>query len=487
MGKPALEIITSIAKSIDRQIPILAFLGFGAWVGWNLLAFSGNAWLESSDEGWQVSHLLVIHLCTCVVTLAGMVALAKRANGIVARWSFPFLGGSVATVGSVLIVLARPGILLSPAVFVVGCICTGIGTTFLFARCAALYGALLPRTAFIYYCISLLCGCAIYSVARIAPDFISAGVFILLPLFSAFLMAIRPYDKAEHSVLESGPRFTKQFASFLAAIVIFATAAQALNNAAYSLAPHDALVCYDYMVVLLMAICFVLMLGSAASSRAFGFGRIYRPASVAIIALLLIVPFVDIAVTAQVALSTAANYVFNIIVWGMLAYIVFQAQGNALRVFCAGNAALAAGTVLGNLLASTLMNIGVEDQNYMLVCLVLSLCAIIAALFIFPESKMSELLLPIDESRFASGEKASDPFAPWKDACREIAQEGNLTEREEEIFALLARGKTAQQVADSLVISLYTVRAHTRNIYAKLDVHSRNELSALVEKRIGNS
>lgn len=238
------------------------------------------------------------------------------------------------------------------------------------------------------------------------------------------------------------------------------------------------------MVVLLMIACTAFAIGAAASSKPFGFGRIYEPATLSIIALLIVLPLANVGITAQVALSSTANYIFNLMVWGMLAYIVFQAQGNALRVFCAGNAALATGSIVGVLLSNALHGFGIGEENFMAVCLALALVAIIASLFIFPEHKMNELLLPIDEAEFEPSEQDADPFAPWKGACHELAEAGGLTEREEEVFTLFARGKTTQQVADALVISPYTVRAHTRNIYAKLDVHSRTELSNLVEKRV---
>ena len=43
-----------------------------------------------------------------------------------------------------------------------------------------------------------------------------------------------------------------------------------------------------------------------------------------------------------------------------------------------------------------------------------------------------------------------------------------------------SRGRSAQEIADREVLSIYTVRAHTRSIYAKLDVHSKKELVDLI-------
>lgn len=43
---------------------------------------------------------------------------------------------------------------------------------------------------------------------------------------------------------------------------------------------------------------------------------------------------------------------------------------------------------------------------------------------------------------------------------------------------------TANETTDREVVSIYTIRAHTRSIYAKLDVHSKKELTALVQKQV---
>lgn len=48
-----------------------------------------------------------------------------------------------------------------------------------------------------------------------------------------------------------------------------------------------------------------------------------------------------------------------------------------------------------------------------------------------------------------------------------------LTERELEILQLLAEGLSNQEIADNLIISLGTVKAHSSNIYRKLDVSNR--------------
>jgi LuxR family maltose regulon positive regulatory protein len=50
-----------------------------------------------------------------------------------------------------------------------------------------------------------------------------------------------------------------------------------------------------------------------------------------------------------------------------------------------------------------------------------------------------------------------------------------LTPRELDILHLLAEGLTNPEIAERLFISLATVKSHTRNLYGKLAVHSRQE------------
>ena len=50
-----------------------------------------------------------------------------------------------------------------------------------------------------------------------------------------------------------------------------------------------------------------------------------------------------------------------------------------------------------------------------------------------------------------------------------------LSGREIEVLRLLAAGLASPEIAQELTISVSTVRSHMKNIYSKLDVHSRYE------------
>ncbi len=63
------------------------------------------------------------------------------------------------------------------------------------------------------------------------------------------------------------------------------------------------------------------------------------------------------------------------------------------------------------------------------------------------------------------------------------ANEFKLTEREQEILALLVKGQTYKRIAADLGVSFATVNKHVTNVYAKLRVHSVGEAVALAVRK----
>jgi DNA-binding NarL/FixJ family response regulator len=64
----------------------------------------------------------------------------------------------------------------------------------------------------------------------------------------------------------------------------------------------------------------------------------------------------------------------------------------------------------------------------------------------------------------------------------EPAHPSGLSERELEILALISAGCSAADVAEALTISPHTVTNHMRRIFAKLDVHSRMQAAAQLDR-----
>jgi DNA-binding NarL/FixJ family response regulator len=92
----------------------------------------------------------------------------------------------------------------------------------------------------------------------------------------------------------------------------------------------------------------------------------------------------------------------------------------------------------------------------------------------------------------AAGKSFFSPIAAkvmLDDYLRHLAKKGivdryeALSEREREIFQLVAEGRSNKEVADLLSISVATVETHRAHILQKLDVHSTAELVLYAVRR----
>ena len=106
--------------------------------------------------------------------------------------------------------------------------------------------------------------------------------------------------------------------------------------------------------------------------------------------------------------------------------------------------------------------------------------------FISPFMELSKELAPLMEKAFAFLPKGEFTKALGEVfGCQAEASAGQLaepiSEREQGVLELIAKGLSNQAIADKLHISLHTVKTHARRINAKLDVKSRTQ--AIVRAR----
>lgn len=78
-------------------------------------------------------------------------------------------------------------------------------------------------------------------------------------------------------------------------------------------------------------------------------------------------------------------------------------------------------------------------------------------------------------------DQLSDPEPP-QSSLQKIVPKDPLTTREQEILELILQNKKRKEIAELLCLSENTIKTHTRTLYNKLGVCSREELYALQEK-----
>ena len=84
----------------------------------------------------------------------------------------------------------------------------------------------------------------------------------------------------------------------------------------------------------------------------------------------------------------------------------------------------------------------------------------------------------------APEEAAAAPLAHLSagDALVQMKSTYELTNREFEVIEEFAAGRSARAIAERFTLSEHTVKTHLRHAYAKMDVHSRQELLDLIEE-----
>jgi DNA-binding NarL/FixJ family response regulator len=98
--------------------------------------------------------------------------------------------------------------------------------------------------------------------------------------------------------------------------------------------------------------------------------------------------------------------------------------------------------------------------------------------FVFPNGVPYQFVTRQEE---AGVELPGSRRGSWKLRCEDFSQYYHLSPRERQILLLLARGRNAKYIEETLVVSNHTAKAHIYSIYRKVNVHSRQELLNTLE------
>lgn len=176
-------------------------------------------------------------------------------------------------------------------------------------------------------------------------------------------------------------------------------------------------------------------------------------------------------------LMLGACGVYDLFWWSILGEMLDMGK-NPAKILGVGLSANVLGVLLGGLIGNNIISTNVHS-NY---TSVLALTVVCVTLVILPplHKYLSALLknhayltVLSEMSLTEEGSKID-----W------LVQVGRLTERENEIAAMLLKGKTYRMIAGELHLSENTIKTHVKNIYSKLNIQSRMELiNIMVEQK----
>jgi len=151
-----------------------------------------------------------------------------------------------------------------------------------------------------------------------------------------------------------------------------------------------------------------------------------------------------------------------------------------IRVFAYGRAFNILGVLFGYIFALLTYRDNQPDITTILAFCVLIFVFIIAATFILEDHyPLSSDVADELEAEIVHNTNSRDS---WDERCTRAARMFELSPRQTEVLALLAKGRNTGYIQEHLVISHYTAKAHIYNIYQKIGIHSRQELLTLIEQ-----
>ncbi|WP_281655058.1 LuxR family transcriptional regulator [Eggerthella sinensis] len=170
------------------------------------------------------------------------------------------------------------------------------------------------------------------------------------------------------------------------------------------------------------------------------------------------------------SLNGAAFQSVNLVFWPIALYASHR-FGQPLRILAISNGLWTLGPALGIGIGTVLGAAGwATSQSTVLLTIVSVMVVVISYLYLFSESDADFLADSLPPRR-----------RMFRERCMNVADRFDLTPREREVMQLIATGKDMPAMQEILVLSKSTVSTHREHLYQKMDIHSKQELIALID------
>ncbi len=493
--------MNEIRKSLGGYSPIMPLYATIFWLAWITVAFSGDMIVlpyVSPYATTSVTLISVLAATSITLILSGffprqaqtLVQNAKILYAVAVVWSLSTV--AISSVGSICLWL------LIIASGITG-FCIGVFTL----KTAMLYCEAELKKALFATCVSIIIGVLIYCTFSMARIYFSATVIMiataLFPLMAMFILLLptnldTPLEDAASIKLSKAFWRSVAFASVIALCVMSVRGAypNALNATAFTYTRG-----ITSLSLIVVAIILLLAIASVPRNSSFG-GFLYWIFLLSILVIVLVI-FLQYDFTIASVVSEVANGLLLFATWNFFTSVSHHSGMSSTRVFGFGlgivAACMAAGFVLGDAFSSFFL-----DQSTRILTIGLLTIGLVAAIAFLRYKDIESCMAPTEAmiesvgDTVIAGDSEPDSSLPSKSAfddahkpgkfklkCQKLSEDCGLSPREQEVFFLLAKGKEAQAIADELFISFNTARTHIRKIYTKLNVHSRRELSELID------
>lgn len=476
-----------------EQWPNLRFLGLGAWWAWIWLCYNSTEIMRMFPAGDQTSNVLQMYLFSTLGIAASMFVAAlawKRVTTLVDRRLVVMSFGAFAGFSTIL--LGFSVVMGAGVFFFLAAVFTGVGTSFLCLKVGRIYGSVSLGDSLTAGAISLVFAALLYFVGVGMPSELRLFYLAALPFVSALLLVMGPRDPFQVDASAVGENLDRHsperrvYRKLVVASALVALTAGIGKGVSSTLMPTDVFAREGGIIVLCVGVIGVLIAWIVNRGDAVrGARQVYSGLMVLGVAMMLATCF-----GFDIAFLSVGKESLWLVFSCFMAYLAFRYDFSPVRLFAIGQGVYflastvgwAGGAALASYYGDTMVRMGVG--------IALAFMVIVVLVYVFPEIDLKRIMAWSVDSE-GDGCVHGEPVGASADVAVCMPESGGkaaigvaraadarygLSARELEILDLFAQGRSANWIADNLIISKNTVRSHLRAIYTKLDVHTRQEL-----------
>lgn len=527
----------SALKYAGTRLLDLQYLGFGFWQAWSMLCYT-DGFLSTGTTALSLdlplrpsltSLLFLICSLTLTISIVALTSLKRTDSWLKSGW-FPAIGAVLGVASTVTLCMAAAFQSCPSGVLYTACAVVGVSNAMLCLSYAPIIGEQPPERSFLQVCYAMIISCVIYFIAVGAPFVMKCALCTACPLVSGLLPALGNLKLQQQDREEALQRLALSAATwrlFVAVFVLAAAASLIRSPLLVSTYTNSETGWVGLGTFIVLVVCAALVLLYDPSKKLRIDTMLYYPASIIVIVFLLASSVQSIGQSITLtSLASAPRVLLNVAFDAIFFCIIYQSKMSPAKIMGMGHGLKSLGILLGGLAGITLVP---TDETRIVFYSIMVFVVVIAIVLIAPDRVFAAVFTPIDDQDLENlppdapdavdvasapdandaaiatdAEQGKEPAGAktgtlgeageegagtqrtrgkrlWHRRCNLICERYDLSPREQEVLYLLSLGHGSKYISEQLVISLYTARTHTRNIYAKTDVHSREELIQLVK------
>lgn len=475
----------------------LRYLGLGALLAWVYCTWFANGIFGVDDTRAAVLSLWASLLASAVA----LFAMAFRPNK-----RTPLSERAISAAGLVMAACTLPLHFVASISFALVALSVvgGVASSILWIAWGELYCQTHPENAERSIPASLIVFVACALAVHFLPRMLSGLLTSCLPLAAALMLLLcKRSEVRDFTFLQPRKPFSRVFSQLISLAACSMVCSIATGFVTVSIYPGASRFAPGEIILAYIAgatVACILVVVAIAHTSKMDFSFLYQWA-IPLIVFALSARVLDGVVfnTAALVLACAASFYVEVLFYAIFSRITARGLCLPSETFGIFRAVVQLGFLVGSFFGARLVDATVDVTGPCL--LLICACVVMLPAFIhlqkgLGEANAGDVTLRdasegVGPARDASASIRADAEAgapavglpSVNDAAAELAREFKLSPREAEVFGFLARGRSVPYMRDALVISKSTIETHIKHIYAKCNVHSKQELLDLVEAR----